>query len=150
MADVFPIANRSQVMAAIRATGNRDTELALRSLLRKAKLHGWRRHQRISLNPSNKKKFGVKPDFVFGAVRVAVFVDGCFWHICPSHFNMPSSNEWRWEKKFGANFERDRTVNRYLKAAGWRVLRIWEHELSDPARVSRRLHQVLSERSRRR
>lgn len=144
MADVFPVAKRSQVMAAIRATGNRDTELVLRSLLRSAKLHGWRRHQRISLNPPRKKKFAVKPDFVFRAKRVAVFVDGCFWHICPTHFNMPSSNEWRWERKFLANFERDRAVNRCLMAAGWTVVRIWEHELTDPTRVRRRLSQALS------
>lgn len=144
MPDVFPVAKRSQVMAAIRATGNRDTELVLRALLRQAKLHGWRRHRLIATKPVRRRRFSVKPDFVFRAQRVAVFVDGCFWHICQTHFNMPGSNEWLWEKKFCANYTRDREVNKSLRAAGWKVLRIWEHQLSNPMRVIRRLSQALS------
>ena len=73
MPDVFTKAKRSEVMSRIRGTGNKDTELALIILFRLHRIKGWRRHQPV---------FG-KPDFVFPAVKVAVFVDGCFWHCCP-------------------------------------------------------------------
>lgn len=120
MPDVFTVAKRSQVMSAIRGRGNKDTELALAMLFRRNGITGWRRHAPI---------FG-KPDFAFRQQRVAVFVDGCFWHSCPRHANMPVNNRDFWMKKLAANAKRDRLVNRTLKARGWRVLRIWEHQLS--------------------
>jgi DNA mismatch endonuclease (patch repair protein) len=70
-----------------------------------------------------------KPDFVFPKLRLAVFVDGCFWHACPLHATKPRNNAAFWRKKLARNRARDRKVNRTLRAAGWRVLRIWEHEL---------------------
>jgi DNA mismatch endonuclease (patch repair protein) len=62
-------------------------------------------------------------------LKVAVFVDGCFWHACPQHTTKPGSNAAFWRNKFSANQTRDRLVNRELRKAGWRVLRIWEHAL---------------------
>jgi len=71
----------------------------------------------------------VRPDFVFPKSRTAIFVDGCFWHGCPKHATKPKSNAAFWRKKISGNKARDRLVNRVLRRAGWRVLRIWEHDL---------------------
>jgi DNA mismatch endonuclease (patch repair protein) len=118
--DVFTKAKRSEVMSRIRGRGNKKTELALAKLLRAHGVTGWRRHQPM---------FG-RPDFAFRRERVVVFVDGCFWHGCPTHSNMPVNNRPFWEKKLGANRVRDRLVTLTLRKRGWVVLRIWEHELA--------------------
>ncbi len=120
MPDVFTKAKRSDVMSRIRGRGNKDTELALMKLLRRHHVTGWRRHQPL---------FG-KPDFVFRQARLALFVDGCFWHGCPQHCNLPANNRAFWRKKLATNKARDRRVNRVLRAKGWRVVRIWEHDLA--------------------
>src|SRR5258705_9037419 len=99
-------------MGAVRSRGNRETEVKMVSLLRSAGLTGWRRHQRIKGNP----------DFVFRRERIALFVDGCFWHGCGAHCRMPSSNRSYWQSKILRNALRDRETNRALKAAGWRVI----------------------------
>ena len=70
-----------------------------------------------------------KPDIVFVSHRLAIFVDGCFWHRCPEHFRMPRTNHEFWKRKIARNVVRDALVNEQLAAAGWRVIRIWEHEL---------------------
>jgi len=67
--------------------------------------------------------------------RVAVFVDGCFWHGCPRHYNAPAGNEAFWRRKLIANQKRDRLVTRTLTHAGWKVLRIWEHALTGDGRA---------------
>ena len=72
-------------------------------------------------------------DVVFTSVRLAVFVDGCFWHVCPDHFHMPKSNLAYWEPKLAANVERDRRVDAALRDDGWTVLRLWEHAPTDEA-----------------
>jgi DNA mismatch endonuclease, patch repair protein len=71
---------------------------------------------------------GVHPDIVFTRAKVAVFLDGCFWHACPEHGTMPKRNVGYWQPKLAANTERDQRVNEALTAAGWLVLRVWEHE----------------------
>ena len=119
MVDVFTKSKRSQVMSAIRGRGNKKTELRLISIMRQHRLKGWRR---------NRPLFG-RPDFVFPKLRLAVFVDGCFWHCCPIHSVNPKSNSKFWQDKFQTNKARDHLVNKTLKQAGWKVLRIWEHEL---------------------
>jgi DNA mismatch endonuclease, patch repair protein len=81
MPDVFTKKKRSQVMALIRSRGNRDTEIKLASLFRAARITGWRRHQPL---PG-------RPDFIFRRERLAIFVDGCFWHGCRWHCCMPKS-----------------------------------------------------------
>lgn len=133
MPDVFTRQKRSEVMARIRGKGNRETELALRALLREHKINGWRRHYPI---PG-------RPDFAFPGERVAVFVDGCFWHRCPKCSNMPANNREFWERKLNGNVARDRLVTRELRIEGWAVLRIWEHELQKPRRVMNRVRALL-------
>ena len=129
MADVFTQAKRSAVMSRIRSRGNKDTELALAKLFRREGITGWRRQWAIRSAKSEVRRFRVRPDFVFPKRRLAVFVDGCFWHACPRHATQPRNHAAFWRKKLAANRARDRRVNRALRAAGWRVLRIWEHEL---------------------
>jgi DNA mismatch endonuclease (patch repair protein) len=85
-----------------------------------------------------------KPDFAFRKERVAIFVDGCFWHCCPKHGKMPASNRAFWKEKLAGNRARDRLVNWTLRRRGWRVLRIWEHELKSHAtRVVSRIRRAL-------
>jgi DNA mismatch endonuclease (patch repair protein) len=107
-------------MAAIRSAGNKDTELRMAALFRMHSIIGWRRRQAL---PG-------KPDFVFRRERVAVFVDGCFWHGCPRHGRTPSSRLAYWLPKLTRNKARDRAVTRALRAAGWRVVRVWECALT--------------------
>jgi DNA mismatch endonuclease (patch repair protein) len=120
VADIFTRKKRSAVMAAIRSSGNRATELRLIALMREHGITGWRRNAPV---------IG-KPDFVFRRERVAVFVDGCFWHGCARHGTMPAGNRAFWKAKLARNTERDRKVTRSLRKAGWTVVRIWEHDLA--------------------
>jgi DNA mismatch endonuclease (patch repair protein) len=120
MPDVFTTPKRSAVMALIRSTGNRATELRMITLLRTHRITGWRRGSRL---PGS-------PDFVFRAARLAMFVDGCFWHGCPRHGRVPDSRREYWLPKLTRNKARDRAVTRALHAAGWRVIRVWECALS--------------------
>jgi DNA mismatch endonuclease (patch repair protein) len=129
MPDIFSKAKRSQVMARIRSRGNKDTELVLIRILRFYKITGWRRHHDV---------FG-RPDFIFPKHKLAVFVDGCFWHSCPKHGTKPKNNGLFWRKKFTANQTRDSIVNKTLRRNGWQVLRIWEHELRHVNRVGRKI-----------
>ncbi len=76
-------------------------------------------------------------DVLFRRARVVVFVDGCFWHSCPQHGTMPKSNRTWWEQKLRANVDRDRRADAALKESGWRVVRIWEHEI--PAKAADRI-----------
>jgi DNA mismatch endonuclease (patch repair protein) len=84
-----------------------------------------------------------RPDFVFPRDRVAVFVDGCFWHACPLHGSIPETNKEFWSRKLLRNAARDREVTRTLKSKGWRVVRIWQHDLNSPDRVIRRIRRSL-------
>jgi DNA mismatch endonuclease, patch repair protein len=189
MSDVFTKRKRSEVMARIRGRGNRDTELALAKLLRAHGVTGWRRQQKLRIEGKRRRAGPARPtnvgiDFLFPKARVAVFVDGCFWHGCPKHSNpkkwigrssmrnranyqpsvvreaatnryqteeerqrsfdklrMTKHGEERmttggkrtgkafWREKMAGNIARDRFVNRELRKQGWRVVRIWEHEL---------------------
>lgn len=133
MGDVFSKAKRSQVMAAIRSKGNKVTELRLVAIFRVYGIAGWRRHQRI---------LG-KPDFVFMRQRLALFVDGCFWHGCRWHCRMPKSRCGYWKTKISRNKQRDLEVRKRLRRLGWRFFRIWEHSLKAPERVAARLQAML-------
>ena len=77
------------------------------------------------------------------APQSMLFVDGCFWHGCPRHSNMPANNRAFWMKKLEGNRARDRLVARTLRQAGWRVVRVWEHELRNPRRVVARIRRAL-------
>jgi DNA mismatch endonuclease (patch repair protein) len=138
MADVFSKQKRSQVMAAIKSVRNKGTELKLVSIFRTNAISGWRRNQKI---------IG-KPDFIFRRERLAVFVDGCFWHGCKKHSRLPKSNLAYWQKKLGRNIERDRRNIRLLRKSGWQVMRIWEHSLQQKIRVAQRIKAALTVKSR--
>lgn len=122
MVDVFAPEKRSAVMSRIRSRGNRDTELRMIALFRAHGIQGWRRDQTL---------FG-KPDFVFRRERLAVFVDGCFWHGCPKpkHAPMPKNRAEWWAAKLARNKARDVLVTRTLRKQGWRVIRVWECDLA--------------------
>ena len=90
-------------MSRIRSRGNGTTEEALAEALRRAGLTGWRRQVRIVGRLKDGARFGVRPDFVFRSARIAVFVDGCFWHGCPRHGARPSGNRKFWLAKFARN-----------------------------------------------
>ncbi len=117
--DVFSKAERSKVMRAVKSNKNKSTELKLIEIFRKYELKGWRR---------NYKVFG-KPDFVFHKYKIAVFVDGCFWHGHDCRNTKPASNKDYWDKKIDRNIARDKKVNSHLTDLGWKVIRIWECEL---------------------
>jgi len=121
-------------MARVRGKENAATELRLIGVFRKYGITGWRRNSDLVGHP----------DFVFSKERLAVFVDGCFWHGCRVHGSIPKTNEEFWAKKISANRARDRRVGRLLRHAGWTVLRIWQHELSAHAVVARRMRKALA------
>lgn len=105
----------------MRANKGKDTKPEL--LLRKAL---WRMGFRYRLN----SRLPGRPDMVFPSARVAVFVDGCFWHGCPEHFQQPANNAAFWKGKIANNVVRDSAVTNQLTEAGWLVLRFWEHEVN--------------------
>ena len=110
---------RSKNMSAIRSKGNRTTELAMIKLLRKQGITGWRR---------NIELFG-KPDFIWRAPRVALFLDGCFWHGCPKCRQTPVNNAEYWTAKMIRNKRRDKEVSVVLSSQNWLVIRVWECEV---------------------
>jgi DNA mismatch endonuclease (patch repair protein) len=120
MADVFSIAKRSAVMSRIRSKGNVETELEMIRIFREHGITGWRRNQTL---PG-------RPDFVFPELRLALFVDGCFWHGCPQHGTLPKGNRDYWRPKLKRNYQRDVEVNQELRRRRWHILRVWHHELA--------------------
>lgn len=115
----------------------RDTrpELALRS-----ELH--RRGLRYRVDRKPLEELRCKADIVFRRQKVAVFVDGCFWHGCPEHGTSPKTNASYWIAKIARNIERDRLNDTALSEAGWTVVRVWEHEL--PADAAERIARTLA------
>jgi DNA mismatch endonuclease, patch repair protein len=111
---------RSRNMKAIRRADTKP-EMVLRSALHRLG-YRFRKDLRIDLPGAR-----VRPDIVFTARKVAVFVDGCFWHSCPDHGRQPATNDWYWSPKLQRTVERDRRADRALDEAGWQVIRIWEH-----------------------
>ena len=117
---------RSRVMARVKSKGNVSTEMRLIDVLRENSVTGWRRGYPL---------FG-KPDFTFPKKKVAVFVDGCFWHGHPQKCRMPNTNRAYWERKISRNKARDRLVTRTLDEMGWHVIRIWEDSINSPNTVN--------------
>ena len=117
---------RSRNMQAIRRTNTRP-EVELRSALHRG---GYRFRKDLSIQTSSRR---VRPDIVFTARKVAVFVDGCFWHCCPVHGRQPTVNTGYWSPKLRRNVERDRLADSALQHDGWKVIRIWEHEQIEAA-----------------
>jgi DNA mismatch endonuclease, patch repair protein len=131
-----PAASSAIALARMRAVRLRDTgpELALRRELHRLGLR-YRLHRLVV--PGARRR----PDIVFGPNRLAVFIDGCFWHGCPQHGTMAAANRQFWQDKIEINKRRDSDTNARLKAAGWRVIRIWEHE--EPQIAARRVEKLL-------
>lgn len=171
MTDILTPAQRSALMAKVKGSGNASTELRLVAIFRALRITGWRRGvvlrpalvrpaskalrasatpkvaergTRFAAVPAAPKPFRVRPDFVFPKLRLAVFVDGCFWHGCPLHATRPKQNAKFWREKIARNQARDCLVTRRLRALGWRVLRLWEHELTrkHERRLLARLRQI--------
>ena len=128
MADVLTKEQRSYNMSMIKGE-NTKPEIALRKLLVACGLRGYRLHYRL---PG-------KPDIVFPKSRIAIFIDGCFWHKCPKCFVKPVTKRKFWEKKIDSNIKRDKIVNRELKKNKWKVLRIWEHEIKNEKTIKRKI-----------
>lgn len=121
----YPYPSSEGRSANMRANRRTDTkpEMALRRALHR---QGYRFRKDYRLDLSGGAR--VRPDIAFTARRVAVFVDGCFWHACPEHGTRPANNVWYWEPKLRRNVERDRAADAALAQDGWDVVRIWEHE----------------------
>ena len=131
MADVFSKTKRSQVMSRIRSSGNLETEIAMIKLFRVQGITGWRRGQVLCFDaPSALVR--VRPDFLFRKKKVALFVDGEFWHGHPTRAKVPKTRRAWWREKIANNKKRDRRQNRALQAAGWRVVRVWQFEIKTP------------------
>jgi len=121
---------RAKIMASVRSKGNRTTEVALGRLLWAAALRGYRKHWPVDGHP----------DFAWPGLKVAVFVDGCFWHGCAKCKYLPRTNTAFWQDKIEANRARDKRVRRSLRTQGWTVLRFWEHEVKrTPDRVASKI-----------
>jgi DNA mismatch endonuclease (patch repair protein) len=132
--DIYSKAKRAEIMSLVRGSGNKTTELLAARMFRKCRISGWRRQVPLA----------GRPDFVFRVARVAVFIDGCFWHMCPTHGSMPKTNTGFWAAKLNANRARDRRVDRILRAKEWHVIRIWQHDLLQcPLASMRRVKRAL-------
>ena len=118
--DTFSKRKRSEIMAAVRSSGNRSTETKLRAMLAGAGVRSWK---------MKSDQLPGSPDFVFPGKRIALFVDGCFWHGCPQCYRRPKSSRKYWDAKVLRNMARDKRVSRELKKLGWQHVRIWEHEV---------------------
>ncbi len=125
----YPAASSPGRAANMRAIRRTDTkpELALRRALHRL---GYRFRKDYRLDLESRR---VRPDIAFTARKVAVFVDGCFWHACPEHGSKPAVNQGYWNPKLLRNVERDRAADAALELAGWRVVRLWEHVPLDDA-----------------
>ena len=130
--DVFSKAKRSEVMSRIRGRGNRSTERRMAAILRARAISGWRLHS---------PDIPGKPDFYFEKPRIALFIDGCFWHVCPKCCRMPEGNAEFWRDKLTTTARRDQRIRRHLNRMGVRVIRLWEHDLE---RMTGRCQAVLA------
>ena len=136
--DIKSKKQRSFNMSQIKSR-NTKPELRLRKILYTSGIKGYR----LSCDLPG------KPDIVFPRKKVAVFVDGCQWHKCPKHFVRPKSNVAFWDKKLSGNVARDTRINKQLRTKGWRILRVWEHELKNKnlnkhtSRIVKKLKEVV-------
>jgi len=124
---------RSKIMAAIRSK-NTTPEITLRKML-------WAKNLRYRIHYGTEKI-----DIAFPCKKLAIFVDGCFWHGCPFHSHIPKSNIDYWKPKLEKNIERDKEKNERLRSAGWMVIRFWEHEMKNVSLVLEKICTELSDR----
>lgn len=134
MTDVLTKKQRSFNMSRIKST-NTEPELKLRRLLYSHGCRGYRVHYKLT----------GKPDIVFVSKKVAIFIDGCFWHKCPKCFVMPQTRKKFWKKKIEGNMVRDKEVNYRLKENKWKVIRFWEHEVrKNPEKCAKKIIRFLN------
>lgn len=119
MADVFDERKRSEIMSKVHSKNNNSTELKLIQLFKENNIAGWKRNYPVKGHP----------DFVFLNKKIAIFVDGCFWHGHDCRNTRPSSNADYWTKKRERNMKHDREITALFERRGWTVIRIWECEL---------------------
>lgn len=119
MADVFDSKKRSDIMSKVRSNNNKSTELALIKFFKENNITGWKRNYPVKGHP----------DFVFLDKKIAIFVDGCFWHGHDCRNTRPSDNAEYWQKKRERNIKHDKEVTAMFENRGWTVIRIWECEL---------------------
>jgi len=131
-----PKASSDAARKRMKATRQRETKA---ELLVRSELHS--RGLRYRIHRLVLKDVQRRVDIVFHSKRVAVFIDGCFWHGCPSHGTYPKKNREYWEQKIERNIKRDRDTDRRLKDEGWLVVRIWEHE--DPKKAADRVEEAI-------
>lgn len=135
MGDVFSKEDRSEIMRSVKSKNTKSTELALIKLFKENHITGWRHNYNVKGHP----------DFVFLNQRVAIFVDGCFWHGHDCRNTRPSENSEYWAKKRERNIRHDKEINALFEKRGWTVLRIWECELKKKNQVDtlKRIQAVL-------
>lgn len=119
MSDIFDKSARSEIMRAVKSKDTKSTELALIKLFKENHITGWRHNYNVKGHP----------DFVFLKKRIAIFVDGCFWHGHDCRNTRPSDNAEYWVQKREKNMRRDREITARFERRGWIVIRIWECEL---------------------
>ncbi len=130
MPDTFSKKKRSQIMSKIKSK-NTNLERDFKKMIKGLKF----RYQ--------PKIFG-KPDFAIKKLKIAIFIDSCFWHKCPKHFRKPTANNSYWTQKITRNVERAREVNSHLKKQDWRVIRFWEHEIKkNPKKCINKIKKIL-------
>ena len=127
MADNMSKENRSKTMKAIRSQSKLENRITKEL---------WNKGYRFR---KNDKSLVGKPDISIKKYKIAIFIDSCFWHVCPIHSNQPKSNQEYWTKKLNRNEQRDEEVNSYYEANRWNIKRIWEHEVKND------FHQVVNE-----
>ena len=131
MVDTFSKTDRSRIMARVKSRNSKSTELRFISILKDKGITGWVRNYKLT----------GKPDFAFSRLKIAIFIDGCFWHGCPNHCRMPSSNMDYWNNKIEKNKIRDKKIKKALRMKGWQVIRIWEHEIKT-SELNRKLNLI--------
>ena len=134
-----PEASSESALRRMQAAKTKNTapEIALRSLIYHQGFH-----YRIDARPL--KEFNRRADIVFRSAKVAIFVDGCFWHGCPIHATQAKSNAEFWSFKIKQNRERDVDTTKHLEKAGWKVIRVWEHE--NPVKASEKICGIIKKR----
>lgn len=125
MSDVFTKDERSKIMRCVKSEGNKSTEIKLIQIFSDMGIKGWNRHYKVK----------GRPDFAFIEKRIAVFVDGCFWHGHDCRNTRPSANAEYWKRKRERNIAHDKAINERFEKRGWRVIRIWECELRQKNRA---------------
>lgn len=135
MSDIFDKEKRSEIMSVVRSKGNISTELKLIKFFKVKNIIGWRRNYKVKGHP----------DFIFLKRKIAIFVDGCFWHGHDCRNTRPADNSKYWKNKRERNIKHDKEVTALFENRGWIVIRIWECELkkSNASRLMEKLNILL-------